>query len=192
MSLIVGALLALVIGALLLRQSQHLRLEMGLPHGEVFSQDHVGQPMRARTLVSRRYGLRGTPDCLIRTRDGIVPVELKRTAHPPSGEGVYPNHMIQVLAYCVLVEENYREPVPYGLVLYGGNEARKVYLTEDRLAWLIGVMDELRHAQSGGEKDRSHEQSGRCLGCGLREKCNQALGPAPKGSARTAIGIRRV
>lgn len=180
MSLIVGALLALAIGAILLRQSQLRRREMGLPHGEVFSQDHVGQPMRARPLMSRRYGIGGTPDCLIRTSDGIVPVELKRTARPPSGEGIYPNHMIQVLAYCVLVEENYREPVPYGMVLYGGNEARKVYLTEDRLAWLTGVIDELRHAGSGGERNRSHQQSGRCLGCGLREKCNQALAPTTR------------
>jgi len=180
MSLILGALLALVVGALLLRQSQLRRLEMGLPHGEVFSQDHIGQPMRARLLLSRRYGIRGTPDCLIRTPDGIVPVELKQSTRPPSGQGVYPNHMVQVLAYCLLVEENYREPAPYGLVLYGGNEARKVYLTEDHLAWLTGVIGELRHARSGGERSRSHQQSGRCLGCGLRQKCNQALMPATR------------
>jgi hypothetical protein len=31
---------------------------------------------------------------------GIVPVELKKSKRPPTRGGVYPNHMIQNLAYC--------------------------------------------------------------------------------------------
>jgi Domain of unknown function DUF83 len=91
----------------------------------------------------------------------------------------YPNHMIQVLAYCVLVMEHYNEPVPYGLVVYGENKARKVYPTEDNLAWLNQVIDQVCEGQNGEEKNRSHRQRGRCLGCGLREKCDQALVSPP-------------
>ena len=89
MTLLFAALLALVIGVLLLRRSQLRRQRMGLPNGEVFYQDHAGQPMPAETLSSERYGISGKPDCLIRTADGIIPVELKRSARPPSRGGVY-------------------------------------------------------------------------------------------------------
>lgn len=71
------AMLALGIGIFLLRKSQRQRLQLGLPNGDVFYQDHLGQPMPAVVLRSRIYGVRGKPDCLIRTADGIVPVELK-------------------------------------------------------------------------------------------------------------------
>lgn len=75
--------------------------------------------MPAVALLSHVYGVGGKPDCLIRTADGIIPVELKKSARPPSRAAVYPNHMIQVLAYIVLVREHYGELVPYGLVVYG-------------------------------------------------------------------------
>ena len=42
---------------------------------------------------------------LIRTPDGIVPVELKKSTKPPARGGIYPNHMIQDAAYCAPVED---------------------------------------------------------------------------------------
>jgi len=38
--------------------------ELGLPNGDVFYQDHDGQPMLALTLHSHVYSVRGKPDCL--------------------------------------------------------------------------------------------------------------------------------
>ena len=48
----------------------------------------------------------------LRTIEGIVPVELKPSNKPPARGGVYPNHTIQNLAYCVLVEEQLEAKVP--------------------------------------------------------------------------------
>ena len=104
MIFLLAALGALTLGVLLLRVSQSRRQAIGIPNGDVFYQDHGGQPMVAATLASKKWGLRGRPDCLIRNADGIIPVELKKSARPPARGGVYPNHLIQVLAYIVLVE----------------------------------------------------------------------------------------
>ena len=106
MILLLSATLALLIGIVLLHSSQRRRQKLGLPNGDVFYQDHHGQPMPAVALLSRVYNVRGKPDCLVRTAHGIIPIELKQSARPPSRGGVYPNHLIQVLAYIVLVREN--------------------------------------------------------------------------------------
>ena len=178
MTLFVAAALALFLGVVLLRRSQRQRQQLGLPNGEVFYQDHQGQPMTAVTLRSRVYNLRGKPDCLIRTAEGIIPVELKKSARPPSRGGVYPNHLIQVLAYIVLVRQHYSENVPYGLVVYGDEAARKVLPTVENLAWFAEVVDQVRWARGLPNVDRSHRQRSRCRGCGLKHSCDQSLDKA--------------
>ena len=175
MPLLLAALGALLVGVLLLRVSQRRKRALGIPVGR----RRVPRPRKPAceptTLVSERLGLRGKPDCLIRNTDGIIPVELKKSARPPARGGVYPNHLIQVLAYIVLVREHYREPVPYGLVLYGDEEPRKVYATPQNLEWLENVILEVRRAHRVTSIDRSHTQRSRCRGCGMRESCNQSL-----------------
>lgn len=175
MLLLLAALGALVVGVLLLRLSQSRKSALGIPHGDVVYQDHESQRVSPPTLTSERLGLRGKPDCLIRNQDGIIPVELKNSARPPARGGVYPNHLIQVLAYIVLVRESYNEPVPYGLVLYGKEEARKVYPTAENMAWLESVVLDVRHARGATNIDRSHRQQSRCRGCGMKESCDQSL-----------------
>ena len=175
MILLLAALGALVVGVLLLRLSQSRKRALGIPHGDVVYQDHENQRVSPPTLTSERLGLRGKPDCLIRNQDGIIPVELKKSARPPARGGVYPNHLIQVLAYIVLVRESYNEPVPYGLVLYGKEGARKVYPTAENMAWLESVVLDVRHARGATNIDRSHRQQSRCRGCGMGESCNQSL-----------------
>ena len=175
MSLLFGASLILLVGCLLLRRSRNQRRHMGLPDGEIIFQDHAGQLLEAELLTSEYYGIRGKPDCLIRTPEGIVPVELKQSSRPPAHNGIYPNHKIQVLAYCVLATEHYGEPVPYGLVLYGENQARKVYPSEDNLTWLFDVVEAVRQSWHRSKVERSHQLPGRCSGCGLRDNCGQML-----------------
>ena len=175
MLLLLAAFAALVLGVLLLRTSQSRRQALGIPNGDVFYQDHRAQPMPANTLTSKDWGLRGKPDCLIRNSDGIIPVELKKSSRPPSRGGVYPNHLIQVLAYIVLVREHFGEEVPYGLVLYGNEEGRRVYPTPENLAWLKSVVEQIQSARNAADVDRSHRQVNRCRGCGMRESCDQSL-----------------
>ena len=175
MVLLLAALVALVVGVLLLSLSQRRKRALRIPDGNVVYQDHESQRVSAPTLVSERLGLRGKPDCLIRNAHGIIPVELKKSARPPARGGVYPNHLIQVLAYIVLVREHYGEQVPYGLVLYGKEEARKVYPTAENMAWLESVLTQVRRARGAANVDRSHRQHSRCRGCGMRESCDQAL-----------------
>jgi hypothetical protein len=81
----------LLLAAFLLFAARRCRRETGIPSGEIFYQDLVGQPFEAKVLRSSRWGISGKPDCLIRTPDGVVPVELKKSNRPPARGGVYPS-----------------------------------------------------------------------------------------------------
>jgi len=169
------AVTAMVLALVFFWLSARSRKRTGIPDGEVFYQDLVGQPFAARELRSSKLGISGKPDCLIRTADGIVPVELKKSKRPPARGEVYPNHMIQNLAYCALVEEQLGERVPYGLVIYAGQQVRRVEFTDANRAWLMQTIAAVQAARLQREATRNHNQRGRCSGCGVRDKCDQAL-----------------
>jgi CRISPR-associated exonuclease Cas4 len=175
MTVLLMAATAMVLALLFFWLSARSRKSTGIPAGEVFYQDLVGQPFAARNLQSLKLGISGKPDCLIRTADGIVPVELKKSKRPPARGEVYPNHMIQNLAYCALVEEQLSDRVPYGLVIYAGQQVRRVEFTDSNRRWLMDTIAAVQAARLRKQADRNHNQRGRCSGCGVRDKCDQAL-----------------
>ena len=175
MNLQVMAATLLVLALVLFLLAARSRKKTGIPAGELFYQDLAGQPFLGEALRSDRLGISGKPDCLIRTADGTVPIELKKSSKPPARGEVYPNHMIQALAYCALVEDQMKERVPYALVIYAGQQVRRVEFTDARRQWLLRTIQELELARERSTADRNHEHRGRCVGCGVRSNCNQAL-----------------
>ena len=175
MNLQVMAATLLVLALVLFLLAARSRKKTGIPAGELFYQDLAGQPFFGEALRSDRLGISGKPDCLIRTADGTVPVELKKSSKPPARGEVYPNHMIQALAYCALVEDQMKDPVPYALVIYAGERVRKVEFTDARRQWLLRTIQEVELARERFTADRNHDHRGRCVGCGVRSNCNQAL-----------------
>lgn len=122
------------------------------------------------TLVSARYRLRGRPDELRRASDGrLIPVEIKSALTPRGGPQA--SHRAQLLAYCLLVEEQTHLPPPYGILCYGdGREFRITWDAAARAEVLAGL------ARLGGlymgEADPSPVK---CLRCGFRSLCPSAL-----------------
>jgi len=83
--------------------------------------------------------------------------------------------MIQALAYCALVEDQMKVRVPYALVIYAGQQVRKVVFTDERRQWLLQTIRELEIARARLRPNRNHEHRGRCAGCGVRSNCDQPL-----------------
>ncbi len=127
----------------------------------------------AKTLISWEHSLKGRPDYIIETAEGIVPVEIKSTAFPHSGHP-YEAHVMQLICYCLLCEETVDAHVPYGLIRYRDGEARVEYTAELR-ARLLLLLDEIRRARELPVLHRNHSQARRCGGCGFRDMCGEAL-----------------
>lgn len=160
----------LIAGALLLIAALRLRRQTGLPWARVRASD-TGWQRTDRPLVSRRYGLVGKPDYVIDTRDGLIPVEVKptRTAAEP-----YESDLMQLAAYCLLIEDATGRAPRYGLLRYADQTFRIAFGPAVR-AQLLHLLAAMRDDQTADDVPRSHNQPGRCRGCGLREVCDDRL-----------------
>jgi CRISPR-associated exonuclease Cas4 len=162
------ALLALGLLFLWLGRRQAARL--GLPAGRVVYVDVAGFARPDRPLYDRDLDLLGRPDYLVETPKGVVPVEVKSGPAPSSP---YDSHILQLAAYCRLVEVNRGKRPPYGILKYA-DRAFAVDYTPGLENALLDVIAEMRRGE-GSAPDRSHEMPQRCRGCGFRETCDQSL-----------------
>jgi CRISPR-associated exonuclease Cas4 len=175
MTLSVMAATLAILAVVLFLFAARSRKRIGIPAGALVYQDLPGQPFNGKPLRSHALGISGKPDCLIRAANRIIPAELKNASKPPARGEIYPNHMIQAVAYCALVEDQMKISVPYALVIYAGQQVRRVDFTEQRRRWLLHTIRELELARERQTADRNHDHPARCAGCGVRSHCDQAL-----------------
>ena len=162
----------LLLALLVLAWALRLRQSTGLPWAPVLYRD-TGGSVPEKPLIARRLGLVGKPDYLIELRGQIIPVEVKpgrRAARP------YESDLMQLAAYCVLVEETSKIAPPYGLLRYAEQTFRLDY-TEQVREEVLALLDQMRDDLDQPDCDRSHDDQRRCFSCGFFEECEQALDP---------------
>jgi len=119
------------------------------------------------TLSSVRYRLRGRPDLLRRTPEGrLVPIELKSRAAPSRGPPF--SHLVQVWAYCLLVEERDGRPPPFGVLRYSDG-------TEFRVRWDRTAREELLRLRAQIERPydgRATPSPAKCAHCAWNRVCD--------------------
>ena len=169
--LLTCALLLLGGGLLLLRRARRLHEQSGLPQGRVIYADTGAWNRCERPLFSRRYLLTGKPDYLVDDGRTSIPVEVKSTLSPPSP---YRSHVLQLAAYCLLVEEEIGQPPPYGIIKYH-DQTYAVEYTAQLRAELLSVLAEMRQDLAAADVSPSHASPNRCRSCGYREECEERL-----------------
>jgi CRISPR-associated exonuclease Cas4 len=170
---LVAAVLLILLGVALLWWGRRTRAATGLPAGEVVYSDtglwqEVQQP-----LLSRRYGLVGRPDYLVQIKEGrrsyTVPVEVKSRKRPTQP---LDGHVLQLGAYCLLVEDQTKTRPPYGLLRYADATLRIPFDDALRRSVLDGA-DAIRRARRAPDVLRQHEDPARCRGCGYAHACGE-------------------
>ena len=169
--LILIFIVLLAIGLWLLQQSEQQRQRTGLPPGRVIYADTGAWNRVDHPLFSRRYKLTGKPDYLLEKDGEIVPVEVKSGAAPPQP---YPSHVLQLAAYCLLVEETYDACPSYGLIHYR-DQTFAVDFTTELQNRLLDTLDDMRHHAQTDDVPRSHNNPAQCAACGYRPYCDQSL-----------------
>jgi CRISPR-associated exonuclease Cas4 len=161
----------LALGLVLLWLARRGQARSGLPSGHVVYTDTGGWGRLERPLFSRQFLLTGKPDYLVADGADVIPVEVKSS---PAPTRPYPSHVLQLAAYCLLVEECYGRRPAYGIIKYTDHTFEVGYtpeLEEELLATLACMRDDL----ADGDACRSHDHPQRCRGCGYRQRCNQRL-----------------
>jgi len=172
MPFIIAAIIILVLaGIFLLWQGSRRQSQAGLPAGKIIYDDSRGWGKVEKPLLDIALGLTGKPDYIVE-EDGIpIPVEVKSTRAP---ETPYENHVYQLIAYCLLIENSRGIRPPYGILRYR-NRTFSIDYTPELKARLLRIMDEMRLPPHRNGPARSHEEPNRCRGCGYHSSCDQAL-----------------
>ncbi|MFW6048134.1 MAG: CRISPR-associated protein Cas4 [Candidatus Natronoplasma sp.] len=126
---------------------------------------------RSKLLKSEKYKLRGKPDLILEKDGNLVPVEVKTGRVP---EGPFFSHVLQIAAYCLLVEEDMGEKPPYGLIRYGDTEFDIDY-DEDLKELLLEKLKDMRLYIKNEDVHRNHNREGKCRNCSRRDICEESL-----------------
>jgi CRISPR-associated exonuclease Cas4 len=175
---------AVVVGWWLFRLGSRSLAGSGLPRGEVIYTDTGAWQKQEQPLISREFGLVGKPDYLVETGSGApVPVEVKSGRRPAQP---YAGHIMQLAAYCLLVEETWRVPPAFGLLHYAGNTGAapgqagapttvRIAYTPHLKAQLLETLAAMRADRHANRVARSHDDAVRCQHCGLAHACDEKL-----------------
>lgn len=169
--LLILALVLLLVGAAALALGSRARQDSGLPEGRVIYADPGAWFPLEKPLYDSLNGLTGKPDYLVNQDGRIVPVEVKSTWAPPAP---YEGHLMQLAAYCLLVERVIGKRPQVGMIKYR-NRVLEIEYTRDLENRLLAQLKEIRVQEREGEADRSHNDPGRCARCGYRSQCEQRL-----------------
>lgn len=125
----------------------------------------------SKEFISEKYGLRGKPDYVIEKEGEYIPVE-EKTGRVPKGPLF--SHMIQIIAYCMLIEDTMKKKPSYGILKYNGNVYRITY-DENLREVVMQLREKLLHSMKEGEVHRNHNRKGKCMNCSRREICPERL-----------------
>jgi len=151
--------------------SRLLSRHTGIPKGRIIYSDHEEWRKTTKPLYDASIGLTGKPDYLIKVDGQLIPAEVKSSYAP---HNPYDSHILQLAAYCVLVDRTYGERPPYGLLRYR-NRTFKIPFTYALEEKVLEMISTIRLSKSRTDIPRSHNHAARCARCGYRNTCDQKI-----------------
>jgi CRISPR-associated exonuclease Cas4 len=120
---------------------------------------------------SQSLGLSGKLDLVIESEEGIFPVDFKFTE-----QRVHPNHILQLAAYAVLLEEQLGRPIDRGFVfLVPQDHIESISLDEHRKNQVREYLAQIRQAISSESMPPPTDVRARCEECEYRNYCGDVL-----------------
>lgn len=141
------ALGILLLGIILIVIVSLLKRQLGSLGKEIlYSDDDVSG---SEVLYSTSIPLKGKPDAIIKTHDGILPLEIKTGRTPTSPRE---SHTMQLMAYCYLAQEKYHKRPIGGILQYSqtGTEFRIRY-TKEAEESVKEIVKEITQAKQNGQ-----------------------------------------
>jgi CRISPR-associated exonuclease Cas4 len=161
----------LLVGLVLVWLGSRAQSAAGLPRGRVVAVDSLRMRALDEPLYDPVFDLSGRPDYLVEEGRRLIPVEAKSGR---ARAGPLPSHVLQLAAYCRLVEASTSRRPTYGVLKYV-DRAFAIDYTPALERELVAVLDQMRSVGKD-PPERSHESPARCRACGVRGACDQRLG----------------
>jgi CRISPR-associated protein Cas4 len=155
----------LIVSRILKRNVKKTKEKCKIQQGKITYNDLIAP---AKPLFSKKYMIAGKPDYIIKNNNQYIPVEFK------SGNHSYPmkNHVLQLAAYCQLIEDNYNDFVPFGVLVYNNNSDFKIQFDPRTRYELENTIKKMRYTLRTGDISLNHNDSNRCKACSMKKYCN--------------------
>jgi CRISPR-associated exonuclease Cas4 len=125
----------------------------------------------AKPLFSNHYKITGKPDYIIKKNNQYIPIEVKSGGHNTPQK----NHVLQLAAYCQLVEETYKSFVPYGILVYDNSYQYKIPFDPGLRFELEHSIKNMKHILKTGLFSRNHNDQNKCKNCSMRIYCKMKI-----------------
>ena len=165
--LLLAAIILLIAVTILLTRKR------GLPKGNLIYDDLSNNSSTVKPFVSTRYGLAGKPDMIFRDGNRFIPVELK---HSAGRDCPFPGHILQLAAYCLLIEDHFGIRPEYGIIRYRDKQF-EISFTKELEQNLLSQLDKMRSEDPKKTLPPVCTQPGKCRRCGFSEICRQLSEP---------------
>ncbi len=156
----------ILISKILHKKTVSHKRKYNIPDGKITYSD-LNVP--AKALFSRKYRISGKPDYIVKIQNKNIPVEVKSGNH----ERPRTSHIMQLAAYCQILEDEYKEFVPYGILVYDDSNYKINFDPKMRFE-LESTINKMRNVIAKKEY-RNHNSPARCVNCSMREHCTYKL-----------------
>jgi CRISPR-associated protein Cas4 len=146
-----------------------LKINNKIQEGKIIYSD-LNKP--DKPFFSKRYKIIGKPDYIIKKEGHYIPVEVKTGNHLKAKK----SHILQLMAYCHLLEENYNCYIPYGILVY--NNTSKVFEIsyDPKMRFeLASVIKKMKKNLKSNIIKRNHSEKQKCIKCSMKNHCDQKL-----------------
>ena len=123
----------------------------------------------SKTYFSPKYNLVGKPDETFAYGVTEIPIEYKGAY---AKDKAYSSHILQLAAYCLLIEEHFGKRPPYGKIVYKNGQSFDIKYTKELRANLLTTIKKMRAENPEKELPPICEDTRKCKHCGYAYICH--------------------
>jgi CRISPR-associated exonuclease Cas4 len=150
--------------------ANEIRRLYGIYQGKIEYMDKLDD--KSIMLYSDKYKIRGKPDYIVKNKGSYIPVEIKTGKIP---RGPHFSHILQIAAYCLLIDEKYNKRPPFGIISYGQKKDHKIKYDSKLEDLLKEKMTDMRKCIEDNAAHRNHHRVGKCRSCSRNKECSERL-----------------
>jgi CRISPR-associated exonuclease Cas4 len=164
----IAAIAFILLSKIIKIRANNLKKKHKIQDGNIIYSD-LNKP--EKSFFSKKYRIAGKPDYITKKDKKYIPIEFKTSrANRPQL-----NHILQLAAYCHLLEENYGGFVPYGILIYNSDTRYTIPFDPKLRFELESSIIKIRNAMKSGKITLNHNDFYRCKSCSMRNYCNTKI-----------------
>ena len=164
----VSAIVLLIAASVLKRVARAKQRRWQMPEGEVISVDDEDDVI----LTCHKLQLVGRIDVIRRDGKWHIPEERKKKIL--KGNRPWDEDVLQLFAYCYLLNENLR-PAPKGILIYQNGPRFDLEFSLEERNRLMQVLHRIKSLHNARDVNRSHNSPAKCASCKAQRICFQSL-----------------